>query len=762
MRRSILFFIALVFAAAGAVAQTGPTAVLEFFDDETQLSITDPDGFPVTGLYYGIELVPGSMIRTRKSYAEIRLVPNGSIIKLAHDTEFRIDGLQGRGSAVSNNFSLFTGKLRTVAATVLGTNYRVQTPTAVCGVRGTDFALEVIPGLKDAVYLREGRVEFTRSSGESIFVGAGEAADALAEVFSAIALTVEQLQSVFADLDFLALDPATVAGSAALPGEDTAEVDDVDSGDVAESDSEPESSSIPEPDAVVLAQPNDQGTETADGPETGEPAAPAGAGDGFVGRFLEFLRERVGMEMGSTTINGETWAKLVFSPVFTLGKFKVGLYLPILYRDNLFDPYTWFAPDGNNEWSFGTDSDHADFAARAKDFAIDFALKIRFFEYGEQRDPFFIKAGNLPSITLGHGILMSRYANDADFPTVRRLGLNLGLDSGTFGFESVVNDLSNPEIFGLRLFSRPAAPAFKAALGVSAVLDIDPAGDLPEDDPFAEADPIFLNAAIDLDIPIIEIDPFSIILFADAAAMMPYLRSAYLSPSGAKVDQGFALDAVYLDDAGTARLRNYGIMAGLFGNILMIDYRLDFRVFDGVFRPSFYGTAYDRQRGRYVGEILTYLTDASNPAYERSVMGIYGQAGFSLFGLLTMEAGYMWPWSFDESNSLAASDEDYLHLSLSIPRGVVPIVDLYGSVSYDRTMFAPTLISGKTVGGTKLSLFDENTVLKGEIVWGVLPTLDLVLNVSSTVVMESGAVRYGEDGKPLMAPAFGIETRLRF
>lgn len=762
MKRSVLFLTVLVFAAAGAIAQTGPMAVLEFFDDDTQLSITDPDGFPVTELYYGIELVPGSMIRTRKTYAEIRLDPNGSIIKLAHNTEFRIDGLQGRGSAVSNNFSLFTGKLRTVAATVLGTNYRVQTPTAVCGVRGTDFALEVVPGVKDAVYLREGRVEFTRSSGESIFVGAGEAADALAEVFGTITLTTEQLSSMFSDLEFLALDPAAVTGSTAPSGESSTETEDGEAGDESDSDPEPSDSSKPEPDAAVLSQPSDQTAETADGPETDESAAQAGTGDGFAGRLLEFLRERVGMEMGSTTINGETWAKLVFSPVITLGKLKLGLYLPVLYRDNLFDPGTWFAPEGNNEWSFGTDADHENFAERAKDFAVDFALKIKFFEYGEQRDPFFIKAGNLPSITLGHGILMSRYANDADFPTVRRLGLNLGLDSGTFGFESVVNDLSDPEIFGLRLFSRPAAPAFKAAIGVSAVLDIDPAGDLPADDPFAVADPMFLNAAIDLDLPVLETDPFSLILFGDAAAMMPYLRAAYVSPSGAEVEQGFAIDAVYREGTGDGGLNNYGIMAGLFGNILMVDYRLDFRVFDGVFKPSFYGTAYDRQRGRYVGEILTYLADGPDLAHEQSVMGIYGQAGFSLFGLVSIEAGYMWPWSVDESDSLTASDEDYLHVKFSIPRGVVPIIDLSGAVSYDRTRFAPTLLSGETASGATLSLFDENTVLKGEIVWGVMPTIDLVLNVSSSVVMESGTVRYGEDGKPLMAPAFGIETRLHF
>jgi len=52
--------------------------------------------------------------------------------------------------------------------------------------------------------------------------------------------------------------------------------------------------------------------------------------------------------------------------------------------------------------------------------------------------------------------------------------------------------------------------------------------------------------------------------------MLPFFREPDLA---ATVDSGFALDAVWNDGA----LHNYGAMAGVLGNIMFIDYRLEFR-----------------------------------------------------------------------------------------------------------------------------------------------------------------------------------------
>ena len=73
----------------------------------------------------------------------------------------------------------------------------------------------------------------------------------------------------------------------------------------------------------------------------------------------------------------------------------------------------------------------------------DLALKVKYLEYGNQQfDPFFIKVGNLASFTLGHGMLMNDYANDSEFPAVRKVGLDLGMNVAnkeSFGFELLAN-----------------------------------------------------------------------------------------------------------------------------------------------------------------------------------------------------------------------------------------------------------------------------------------------------------------------------------
>ena len=152
--------------------------------------------------------------------------------------------------------------------------------------------------------------------------------------------------------------------------------------------------------------------------------------------LLTALRDILGFEIGSINVADPnnpghtlTYAKAVFQPTFPLGKFKTALYLPIIYQGDMFNANDWYRPAGNNEWSFGTDQ--GGFTNQVADFTRDLLLKIKYVEYGRQRDPFFLKAGNLDDITIGHGLIMRNFANDADFPAVRHMGLNIGVDGVT-------------------------------------------------------------------------------------------------------------------------------------------------------------------------------------------------------------------------------------------------------------------------------------------------------------------------------------------
>jgi hypothetical protein len=494
--------------------------------------------------------------------------------------------------------------------------------------------------------------------------------------------------------------------------------------------------------------------------ETGEPYTP-----GPLDPLMEWMRDVLGMEIGSITINGKTYSKAVLQPEFDLGKMKLGLYVPIIYESNMFDPSDWYRPKGNDEWDFGsTYTWGEDTMLKLTDFATDLFLKIRYLEYGEQRDKFFIKIGNLSNMTIGHGILMRNYANDANFPAVRRIGLVTGLDMGGLGFEAVANDLTEPEIFGGRIYLRPSPDKFPMAFGVSGIVDIDPAGEIPVDpddtsgvDPaLAVGDPMFLNVALDIDLPIINRDFFKFILFGDIGGMMPYLREP-VTYGADTIEPGLILQALYNPDADIAAgefpLRNYGIAAGILGNIAIADYRLEYRNYRGTFRPSFFGTNYDRQRAEYAQELID---DLFIPEEVVPIAGIYGEAGFEIADKFRFEAGYMWPWESD----FTFGDDDYLHIEAEVFSGLIPVVDIAGSISYDRTKFIPTIIKD---GPENLTLFDANTVLKGELTYPLAPTLDVAIKISTTTAYdEDGNVLLDANGNTKITPSVSIETRVHF
>ena len=77
-----------------------------------------------------------------------------------------------------------------------------------------------------------------------------------------------------------------------------------------------------------------------------------------------------------------------------LGTVKFGLYLPIIYKTDMFNPDDWYHPNGNDEWSFGISQfNSGDYLNGAIDFASDLALKIKFFELGRQLRGALIRLG---------------------------------------------------------------------------------------------------------------------------------------------------------------------------------------------------------------------------------------------------------------------------------------------------------------------------------------------------------------------------------
>lgn len=746
MRKRIAAFLIALALPVLAFAQAAPAALLIYVDDPAAVEIIGADGSSREA-YIGDEVLPGETVKTAASGAELKLDPNGSVIKIARNTAFKVEALAGTaGGGDSNDFALLGGKIRTVAARASGTNkYRIRTPTAVCGVRGTDFSMIVKAGVQDAVFVKHGLVAFSKDAGAQVMVGAGQFADAMGASFAAAAFSAEQFANSFGDeMEFTVADPAGVdqgAPEGAPEGEAPAEG----------------------------ADGADEGTAQAEGTPTDKPVAPML--DTSESKIMAWLQDMLGFEIGSVVIDGETYSKAVIQPTFSIGKLRMGLYLPVIYTSNLFDPDTWYKPAGNNEWSFGSEYWASDPTRAAMDAASDLALKIRFVEWGTPLvDPFYLKVGNLNDMTIGHGVIMRNFANDSDFPSVRRIGVNTGFDFGSTGFEAVVNDIVNPEIFGGRFYVRPV-PDFKLALGVSAIADINPAAELSDAVRQEIGDPMLFGLGSDLDLPIVSSQLLSIRAFADVAAVMPYTRADitdYIDsglPLGTTVNSGAQISTIYDSSLGSGfdALRNYGFVSGLMGNMLMVDWRLEYRHYRGAFRPTFFDATYERNRGTYAMEFAKMLTGETETINEATVNGIYGEAGFSLLkDRLSFTAGYMMPWSSDSSvDWVEVSQDDYMLATLVIKKGVIPIIDIAGRITYERTGFAYALLSD----AANVGLFDENTILQGEVTYPISSNLDFAVILSTaTARNDDGTVIYvdGSDTRPKVEPTVTFETRVHF
>jgi hypothetical protein len=810
----VLFLICVPAFAQKAANASGAELV---YVDGSELTVTYADGtvfdYKKGGVTEGDVIPVGATIKTgAKTLAELRLKPNKSILKLARGTNFRIDGLAASSSAKTNAMTLAAGKIRVIASKLSGDEqFKIKGQTAVCGVRGTDFAFSSNPGSSDRLTVKSGLVALWRLAGQaedsstSVSVGSGQYVDAISQgLFAVMAAGSDIMSDSYGGMDFIRAKESEVPGhevALATPAPSPSPSPDVNPSP--EASSSPEASTEPgaaaSPEAIAAASPSPEASPPATAKPSPKAPVKAAIADVPIGAaalpgtspapqadkpaakespFMQWLRDFLNAEIGAITINDQTYAKAVLQPVIVVGKLKTALYLPIIYQKNLFDPADWYHPQGNDEWSFGTDIGwKAHTLGAFTDALKDLALKVKYLEYGDQQfDPFFIKVGNLASFTLGHGMLMKDYANDSEFPVLRRVGLDVGMNvanSKPFGFELLANDLADPEIFGGRILVRPIKNA-SFGIGLSTLLDISPASMLnTAADPAISAslgDPMIAGLGLDLDAPILNTDFLAIKAFADVGAIVPIVMTDY-SLGGQTVAKGFKYEVLW--DDGNKKLQNWGAMAGALGSIASIfDWRAELRYSTGSFKHNMFDKNYDANRGKIAAGYSSVLADPSLATAQPDVMGVYGEGGFSLFkDKLSFTLGYFWPWApeygFDVEKQMGVLSNDKLHAVLVVKKGLIPVVDLAGSIGYDRSGFASALGSGASAGNVWAMLFDENTSFHGELLFPMpkAPNLDIALLFSLAPERDgNGDIVFEDEAglRPSMIPVLSLETRLHF
>lgn len=724
--KKILFTIILILIIlpVSLSAQNNPTAVLEYFEDPYgEMIITNEIGNALEYFDMGEILPPGFSISTGGGFAEIRLHPNGTIVKLAENTDFSINNLQGFRGSPSNEFTLLSGKIRTIAARTTGSNYyNVRTPTAVMGVRGTDFINEVGETVSKVV-VRKGQVEVIPFSGSSLMVSQNQTVNTLDSVMQAVGLPQEQINALFRSMSFTALSPADVPGHSPLPpGEEGDEGPDapVETAKVTEVEMEDATQN----DALR------QETQRKDS------------------KLAGILRNFFAVDIGTTTIDGNTYSKVIIQPTIDLGKFKMGFYLPVIYVDNLLDPTQYYKPRDNDEWSFGTDQP-GNFEDVALDILRDIMLKIKYIEYGDQGwDPFYLKVGNLNNMSIGHGTIMNNYANDTEFPAIRKVGINTGFNLGKIGMEFVSDDLAAPSIAGTRLSVNPFSSYDAFQIGLSGIADFYPARSVENSSDYG--DPWLLAFGFDVEFLKINRGDFKMKLFGDISSMMPVFREA-VNLNGITFDAGIA-PGLWLEDSA---LKNFGVVAGLRGSLFKFTWALEYRLSNGVYKPSMFNALYDRNKISYLGDVIEYLNSPSNYG---TVMGLYGEGGYSIKNKMAFTVGYYWPWEIN-NGSISFSGDDMLSLNIIFMRGLIPRFPIHGSITFERAYLIDTI-----KGNGNLSLGDGNTVFHGELIYPIAPTLDIAVGVSTVITTDGNGnvIMISGTDTPDVAPVISIETRIHF
>ena len=149
------------------------------------------------------------------------------------------------------------------------------------------------------------------------------------------------------------------------------------------------------------------------------------------------LQTAVGGKVGAGMIGEDLFVNLSVGSTFGFGKIKFGVHVPLRLR-------AWDRKPKNKSVIRKEDWDEWQ----------EYFRVLRFFQYAEPGDPFYLRVGELVAASLGHGTIVHRYYNNLDFNHFS-LGFDTRVNLREGGGELLTNDLLNPELIATRGFIRP-------------------------------------------------------------------------------------------------------------------------------------------------------------------------------------------------------------------------------------------------------------------------------------------------------------------
>lgn len=460
--------------------------------------------------------------------------------------------------------SIFTLWIGTINSRIsrLGSDdrFELHTPAVTCAIRGTEFSVEVGSDHSTTVAVQHGLVGVRDAGGlgDEVMVEAGFSVTAQPGVPVPEPETIpdDSFEDLFKDEPEDSTGPAGEVPSRRPP---------------ASREGKP---------GVTLPEP--------------PPSVPGGIGKISLGKWVSLsMNGALGAVILTDPVTGENrvYSKISLMPELSIWKIGVG-----------FDFYFYF--DENNSLR---DEDW--------DQTGDILRKIWYVRFGKKGDPLYAYIGGLRNTTIGHGLIMNNYTNMLQYPDMRKTGAILSADLGSVGFESMVSDIDQAELYGGRVFARPLHAmniplVNRIAIAASGVTDRD-----PDSDDTTRGDAVSVYG-VDVELPVFSHQYFSVMVYAD----------------GAQMDIGERYTVNGSSDEGR------GYAAGVQGNMMIFSYRAEYRRFENNFTPSYFDTFYDRDRF----DVLAGTGKADRIASSTAPIleGPYGELGVSLFSLVSLRGSY--------------------------------------------------------------------------------------------------------------------------
>lgn len=402
---------------------------------------------------------------------------------------------------------------------------------------------------------------------------------------------------------------------------------------------------------------------------------------------------RVGVAVGTVTVEGKQWQRISFRPDIPIGPFGVALDIELFLdqKGNI----------SKKGWDFSTGQ-----AARETIFR-----KIYYVRYGKPMEPIFMKVGALDDVTLGYGLIVDGYTNALEYPSVKRIGfqgdVRLG---GGLRLQWVVNDLDDAFTGGPWFAARASAPLIgKLRIGGTFAVDLNQfAGlkdrdgdDVPDAmDPFPDDGTAWTNTDADSDFPD-EIPDYRVVkgdtVWVDTLDINGdniYDRGEYRNLRAERAEpfkksenkDGIAIvgvDLGYPILEGPVKLELYGQAAkfltgdeerrggwgfaapGLRLVAGPLRARLEYRNFQGRFRPEYFNDMYELERARIVGDSAVTKEAGLDSV---SLKGVFGKAVLRIMNIISVRASYQY-LSGEERNQRFYVDGRALEPLLSqVPR----------------------------------------------------------------------------------------------